>query len=328
MTPRIPPHPTPAHLVHPPQPQPATPMPTQPSRHHPVRALLTFLLGLTTAMADPTSPTNSGHREPALRLTESFERVAKAVRQLPDQTPFGYDAGVSILSTVLTPGAEARVTHSLRAGRRYLLIGGADALTSDMDIAILDVQGRPLAEDRLVDATPRTSFTARTTGPHIIKISAFGPHPACCTLVVLADDGIRLPANRLDEALAGVLSAGQSAGQSSPARIAFRPEPAGWILWGGVCGPEQSLGIPQIPLGVGLRTFVGAGDSQCQEIEFLIFNNRAAIVARATPDNATPVVSTKAQGPLEARLQLRSVRSNGPSLVLAALLDQRPGRLD
>ncbi|MFM7101652.1 MAG: hypothetical protein ACKO3N_10835 [Verrucomicrobiota bacterium] len=306
-------------------------MPTSPSRHRPIPALLTLLsllLSRTPATADPTRPADSCNWESARRLTESVGRVVRAVGQLPQQNPFGYDAGVSILSTFLAPGGEARVTHPFRAGRRYLLIGGADAQTSDMDIVILDAQGRPLAEDRLVDATPRMTYRAQSTGPHTIKISAFGTRPACCTLVVLAEDGIRLPASHLSEALDGVLQGCQAVGQSAPVRIAFRPEPAGWILWGGVCRPKQGLEIPGVQLGVGRRAVVGAGDSQARQIDLCVLTPREEVLARGAQDTATPVVPLKTQAPLEARLQLRSVHESSPSLVLAAILNLHPGPLD
>lgn len=84
----------------------------------------------------------------------------------------------------LGDGASERYTLQLQAGRDYVIHGVCDADCSDLDLKILDENGRMISEDASTDDQPVVTVTPRWTGRFELEVAMFACAEAPCYYAV------------------------------------------------------------------------------------------------------------------------------------------------
>ncbi|GEM_PF-1185445 len=287
------------------------------------RIACTTLLAATTLV-----PAFADGWGPGVRMTESVARLMDSARLLGDRTSFGYDGNISILSAFLRTDAEVKLTRHFNAGTRYLVLGGGDNQAGDLDIQVLDSDGRMVAEDRLTDAAPVVDFTPTRSGTYTLRVHLYSGKPSFCTVAILRDGGFTVPVNNVVTALHGLILRCNAVDRMTPTDVTFHDAPNSWAMVGGAFAPGEAQSITHMNLGTGKRVMLSSADSNAIDIDLHVLNEKGEVRAKDEDADPNPIVSVTVNNATDAGLKISNVRSNGRSLVLTAFLDVATARLD
>jgi hypothetical protein len=257
-------------------------------------------------------------------LAQALGNVGDVVRTISDKTSFGYDGGVAILGAYVRSGQTVKLNRWLEANESYAFLGHGDRDTLDVDIELQDLDGNRIASDSRSQTLALVEFKPKQAGKYTIalKLSKCQQSWSFCAMAILKDHGWKVPDKNLVDAAGGCLRQCNKVAQVF-GRIRFIEEPNQWTLFGGVVEQGDDISLGNMTLGSGQRRFVGAADSHAQDIDlFLTPNESQWILGKDDRDDALPTFAYPTHGQGRYDLHLKNARSNGASIMFAAVLAQ------
>ncbi len=135
--------------------------------------VLAALAGLLTLLPARRAEAQ-GHRQVVVAQLDTVTVVKGRDGFRADPAPAGRDAVIGMLRG----GGSVILELRLQAGKQYFIAAGCDTDCSDLDLRALSSDGQTvLDEDVGDDDVPIVSFTARTSGPHLLSVMM----PSCST---------------------------------------------------------------------------------------------------------------------------------------------------
>jgi len=202
----------------------------------------------------------------------------------------GFDDGISILGTLVRPGASSTVVRHLTAGTTYYFVAGGDNDAQDVDLAVKDMNGRTLASDVLADAEPVVEFTPRQSGKYQVVLSLpRSSGDAFLVVAILRAGGWTMPVDRMVLATAKLVRAGSHLAERRAA--GFLHERNQWAVWGGVVAADDSFELTSVTMGSGARVVVAASDSHDGDIDLFVSRSAGPIVEKDDAQDADAVVT-------------------------------------
>ena len=285
------------------QPPPEAPMPAAPPAPAPA----------------PTPPPARGEFQPGVPMAAAVARVLGGAVAAEQKTNLGFDWGVTFMGALLQPKSFINWRMQLEAGMRYAFLGGGDNNAVDVDLAVVDAEGRILARDQLADAKPVVAFTPSQTGVYIVRMTLTqAPRPSFCALAILRQGGFTVPVKNLTTSLQKIMAAGRLASQRASVR--FHEEPNQWALFGAVLRPGDTTTVSGLkPRGAAARL----RDRRRRQRQGP--RHGAARRERERGEEGRQArLGRRRRGPdrdASYQLAITNVDSTGPALVTAVILD-------
>ncbi|HKI19611.1 MAG TPA: hypothetical protein VKA15_17120 [Isosphaeraceae bacterium] len=254
-------------------------------------------------------------------MTQAVGRVMGSARAISDRTVFGYAEGTSIMAAFLRPGADIAFTRPLYRGQEYVILGGGDQDVQDLDVEISDPDGRVIARDTRDDAAPIVRFVAPRDGSYTIRQRLCEARSSSfCVVAVLRARGFDVPVSNLTNATVNLMELCSRVSQNRGGRVVFQDADNQWAIFGAVLQNGEERTITNLALGQGRRVLVAAGDNNARDIDLFVLDRNGDIAARDTAEDATPIADVTVSGNSLAGVRFQNVNSQGPALVLAAIL--------
>jgi hypothetical protein len=259
---------------------------------------------------------------PGERMTEAGGRVMGTVRGLSDVSKFGYDGNITVMAAFIQPGKTTSMERQLTRGEEYMILGGGDDQTEDLDIEVVDVAtDRVIAKDDETDASPTVRFTAPKSGKYKLRLTLFKAKRGCfACMVVLRKGGFDVPKENLVKATARLIGLCNLVDSKIKGDVTFHDPANQWALYGGIFEKGESLSITNLNMGNGRRVIVAAGDDNTKDIDLFLMDRNGKVLVKDEDDDPTPVLQWRTNNREAYGLKIKNA-AGGRSLILAAVLD-------
>lgn len=211
------------------------------------------LIGIVSAglASSRTSKTREDWK-PGVHMMEAVEHVLHCYDAHGKDSDFGLDQGAnpksSVVSNVIfgafiSKGKSQSWSRDFQANQEYLIVGGGDSDVKDVDIVIIDANGKEIAKDEEEDAEPYVKFRVPTKGRYTIKLTLEDSSGTAdfCTMAVLQKGGWDVDFHELKDAVKNVLDdCAKQNENNSPEGINFYDK--SFCFFGTVLGKGQSHG--------------------------------------------------------------------------------------
>jgi hypothetical protein len=277
-----------------------------------------FLLVGSTGAA----PAADDEWTPGTYMTQALVRVMGGVRGVTEKTKYGLDDGSScLMGGLMKVGGSASSSFPLLAGESYAFLGGGDDDTKDLDIYVLNAQDKIVARDVDNDATPVVEFTPKAAGNYrvVLKLADGASKDSFCAFATLRAGGFDVPTQNLATSaerlmqLCGVIA-------EKTGGAGFLNTEGEWSLVGTILKQGESLTQSGIDLPAGNHAFTAVGDTQAKDVDLTLLAGNKQL-AEDTDDDPNPVLLYEGSGAVS--LKITNVKSGGPSLTLAAVLNTK-----
>jgi hypothetical protein len=284
---------------------------------------------MTPAFADaPTSapPARADDRAfgPGAAMMQAIGKVVRAGNTVTQRygSRIGWHDGVAVLGAFVQPGRSSSFRFPLRAGEVYSFIGGGDDDARDVDITVTDDTGRSVATDTDTSADPVVVFRAPRDGAYTVKLELYdAPVASFLALAVLTDSPNRYTVP-IDIVVSAMTKSLVQAAYLDRSRGGARYHDADnqWAIFGQVLRQGESMRISNLTMDGRNHTIVAAGDETAQDIDLFVRRSGRLIGADEDKDPIPMVTQwTTAGGGYE--IEVKNVRSGGPSLVVATIIE-------
>jgi hypothetical protein len=241
-------------------------------------------------------------------------------KTIEDQSDYGF-CDTCYLAAYIRPSGHSWITMELEGGRGYLF-GGAVGEGNDLDILIENSSGTEVARDTKTDNVPIVEFTPSVTGRYKVKLKLYSASGGrFCSMVLMQKGGWSLPITNLSRA--GDVMLDRCRNVANQASACFLEEPGEWAVIGSVLNSGSVASFSDMRLGGGRRVMVAAGDSKMRDLDLGLFEDRDGgqpLDTDTLPDD-NPVLEARTNSNDRYRLMIENSSSNGPSIVMTAILD-------
>ncbi|HRE88020.1 MAG TPA: hypothetical protein PK095_02680 [Myxococcota bacterium] len=286
-------------------------------------ALSGIALLLTSALAPPAFANAS---RPERQLREATERVIDKAREVVAISSYGFDdTGDCFLGAWLRAGKSASMSQVFEGGREYLLIGGGTDETRDLDIKILDDEGKVVAADTASDATPIVRFTPASRGKYTIRLEMHATnlrHGDFGVLAILRDGAYVVPMRDFESSFGGLFESIRFAASTiDSANLYFQDAEGEWCLYGRLLAKSQRVTWSGLDFDEDQRYLVlVSADSAARDVDVVVTDRSGREVASDTDPDARPVAMFQPRATETHRVQLRLEDSDGLALVAMVVL--------
>jgi type 1 fimbria pilin len=256
-------------------------------------------------------------------MTQAVVRIMGSVRAITDETEYGYDgADTCFMAGLCQVRQSITITRKFLPGERYALIGGGDDDAKDVDISILDESGNEIEKDTETDATPVVLFSPTVEAHYTIRLTLYDSiesRSSFVALAVMAAGGYDVPVDNLVKAAGGLIeNCGVIAQEVGKAY--FLESPNQVAVWGCLLAKNETLTLTQLNMGSGNRVITAAADTQAKDIDIYLLDGKQQQLKADTEADANPLVIYQSDASASYGVKVSNAESNGPSLVMAAIL--------
>jgi hypothetical protein len=261
-------------------------------------------------------------------LTEAVTRVTN-LAGIAKLGNYGYNHDISILAGWVQKGGSLSFNLQLDAGAEYLFLAGGDNDAIDVDLEILDKNGKVVASDMRPDPEAIVTFRPRDTGRYTLRLILDRSQknvPCVCVATILKKGGWNVPFGNLDKATGNLTKlladVDRAIAQKANKRLDLRNANNQWAVFGAVLPQGQQTTVTHMTLGQGDRLFVGVGDGNASHLDLFLLDSKNKQIKGPQGQLDTPfIVYRPGTGTHGLRIQNRS--SFGPTLVMMAVMDVR-----
>jgi hypothetical protein len=257
---------------------------------------------------------------------QAVRKVLGATTKVVKQSPFNFDAGVCFGIAVLSRGGFIQTPYPLQRGVRYLFIGGGDINAQDINLAVLDANGKTVAGDSAPDAIPVVFFTPKYTGNYrlTMRLKKSKTTTSFCSIVVMRKTGgYALPVSSIRDAISPSESLPPEADQLANL-LRFHRLRNQWAAFGAVLKQGDTTVIPGLKFETGRHVFISGSDGRSTDVDLYLLNGAGQKLAESTRDGNAGAFLHETSGAQTYQLALANRRSQGASLVFLIALDVSP----
>ncbi|MDI1448768.1 hypothetical protein [Polyangium sp. 6x1] len=267
---------------------------------------------------------------PGRFMTQAVGRVTGAAQRFEQQSRFGFDEDAScVLGAFLENGREVSVTRPLRAGVRYVILGGGSDGVEDLDLAVESPEGKSVAADTMDDAQPVVELTPKADGKYRIRLgnAKKGEGGGFGVVAIMREGGLSIPVRRFVESFGRTLSNAAQASHLVARRmkgsqgLAFHAD-GEWSFFGTILAEEENIRTGGLELEAPLSVILAGADGQADDVNLEVLDATTnAIAGSDEADDAAPVVVIEPTKGHTYKVSVSNVKGRGTSLVTMLVLD-------
>lgn len=227
----------------------------------------------------------------------------------------GLDEGWCLGGSSMTEGEKSSYTREFSAGVTYEIAASGDRDVLDLDLRILDEDGRVVVEDTSSSKDARVTFRPRRSGKYTIELHLADAkaRSLCYFLVETPGRGWNVPERDIGTALRRLAAVSTACGA-----VGFEPLPARFFGFVMERGEKQSMTMNGIRRGEYI--VVAVADNAADDLDLTV-KQQGQVLRRDTADDANPMCVISADsGALEAEVSY--VSGSGAALVIMALYER------
>ncbi len=291
----------------------------------------------TPAPAPTTRPTPSPEPPPAANgtwmpgkfMSEAVGLVAGAAQRLETSSSYGFSVEHSaILGAYIRQGQNISMRQSFSKAHEYVLLGGGSSGAVDVDLAILDANGLPVAADISADPTPVVKFRPKTDGVYEIRLvlSRSQTGGNFVAVATMRTGGYSVPRDSIvasfSKALSGATRVANNPSVRARGGLVFH-EQKNWSFYATVLKPKEKTAFSGLSFVKSPTIVLAGGDDHSTNIDLAIedLNSQAMVAKDIAPDPMPLVVLNQVDPSHRYRVHVENVAGNGPSLVTMLVLD-------
>lgn len=277
-----------------------------------------------------TSALPAAEWPPGKYMTQALAEMMVLVRTVTDDTEFGYDSGICLIGVYMLPGQTHTFSARFLAGTEYAVIAGGDEDCTDIDLAVLDANGRVLDSDDRTERLAIARFTPGVNTDGTIQVRLKGARrDAFVTYAIMKAGGYNVPKENLiaagDRFLGMANRASELAQQDRQfARfLAERNQPA---VFGAILTTRNDwVQVQSLTLGDYPCVMAAAGDTQVEDIDMLLMDAADNVLANDLEKDATPVIQFQPQRRERYTIRVQnSAENDKATFIVFGVLQMRP----
>lgn len=264
---------------------------------------------------------------PGKYMLQAVGRVADAAHNLESKTNFGFDIDhACLLGAYLHTGKHIDIVQTFKAGRQYVLLGGGSENAVDVDLGILDSNGRLLVADTDDDPSPLVKFKPLRDGEYTIRLALEKSKSSgnFVALAVMHEGGYSIPPKNMVASIGRAVMSAAAVSKKLGAKgndLVFH-ESNNWALYGTVLKPQEVSSFGGITLVTTPTIALAGADDQGTNIDmYLKDQGTGAIVAKDSEPDATPALVISPRAGARYSLSVANAARQGTTLATALLLD-------
>lgn len=227
----------------------------------------------------------------------------------------GLDEGWSLGGSSLREGEKATYTREFYAGVTYVIAASGDKDARDVDLRILDRDGRVVVDDTSSSKDASVTFRPKNTGRYTIELhlAEASARALCYFIIETPGRGWNVPERDIETALSRLGAASTLTGLAG-----FEPLPARFFGFVMKRGEKQSMNMSGIRQGDYMA--VAVADDEADDLDLKVMQD-GRVLKRDIETDAFPVCIFGADsGSVEMEVSYES--GSGPALVLMALYEK------
>jgi hypothetical protein len=230
-------------------------------------------------------------------------------------------AGTSVAASFVNPGRGASLRLPLRSDETYAFVGAGDDDAADVDIILRDHRGDVVAYDEDVDATPFLVYRPRRSGDYTLTLELHAARVrSFVALAILTDGtGYSVPLSSMATALRGSLMQAEVVARAQPGTH-YHHQDNHWAILGQVLPQGGSMQITNLTMEDEQHVIVAAGDAAAQDLDIFVRKAGRLIASNEDPE-ALPWVIVRTRAASDYEVEVRNVRSSGPTLVVMSMIE-------
>jgi hypothetical protein len=265
---------------------------------------------------------------PGKYMSQAVGLVADAARKLETNTSFGFDIDhACLLGAFVRTGANIDMTQTFSARRQYVLLGGGGEDAADIDLGILDANGKVLAADTDDDATPIVRFTPPQDGSYTIRLALpkSGSGGEFMAVAIMHEGGYSIPDTKIVQSFGRALSNAATASRNVRSRgnggLIFH-EQGNWSFYGTVLKPGEQSTFSGFTLTTDPTVVLASADDSGQNLDLQVNEaGSGSVVAKDTDPDATPLVVVHPVADRRYKVSISNSAPQGTTLATVLVLD-------
>ncbi len=267
---------------------------------------------------------------PGYYMAQSLDTCFNAADRFLGETEYGYAPQISLVGTYMSQGDVYPMLKNFERNGNYVIIAAGDEDATDVDIRVLDGNGNVLAEDMETDSLAVIEFNVDRDGQYRIEAELFeAEQPSFVSFVILQEGGWYVPRREFDiakETMFGMCAGANDGAEDNGLFVQFNDTPGQATIFGGLLGGEEGTMLTNLRFGDGDVLIVAAGDSDVEDIDLTLLDDRdQELTADQLPD-AKPVLThtTSSQERYKVDISSEATQDSVPTYCIVGLLLVRP----
>lgn len=289
-------------------------------------ALRIAALAAAVGLALPAGPSAAQDNTwvPGRRFEESSNRVLASIERGNKNNAYGYVNGICFLSGYFKKGQELKFFREFEAGVKYAVVGGGDNGTRNLDLFILDEDGREVVKDVLEDNVPIVEFTPDRKSRYTIRMvmQDGAPGGGMGTLGILQRGGYDVPGKNQVLAFNGLIDEANKVDRSVKEVVDFSKGPGQWGVFGSIIPSGADLTISGLTPGGGSRFWVCGADQTTKDVDLFLYDQTGRLLKKDDRvDPPFPRLDFRTNPDESYAVKVKNVQSARPSLILVGTLE-------
>jgi len=265
------------------------------------------------------APATTSVWRPGVFMQQALHNLVRPSLKLMNDSSFGFEGGTTIIGAFLHEGKQRIFRRNLEGGKEYVFIGAAGNQANDIDLHVIDENGKRLAGDTDDDGLPVVKFKPPKTGSYGILIgSAKGT--GFIAFSTMCDGCLQIPPKRIDDAVLGITrqagrlsNALMKAGQSG---LVFSEQD--WAFFSTVLdkGEQATFGVDM----AGQHVFMASGDESTVDIDLVLADASGKVLREDKEKDAVPGFRHTIANKGRYQLVVQAPDTKGKSLVSLLVL--------
>ena len=265
---------------------------------------------------------------PGKFMVQAFSRVSAAAQRAQQTTAYGFESnGAAVLGAFLKRGHTISMARPLEGGVKYIIIGGGSDSVTDLDLEVVDSNGRRVGHDTGPDAIPIADFKAPQDGEYTINLRLSGSKALgsfTAITIMRASDGYNVPVKNLASSFGSALAlaaiANDKVVKKGAGSLVYHAD-GDWCVYGVVLKQSQSITFHGVDVNNPTSLIVGGTDGTATDFDLRALDASKGVIASDTGSDNTPMLLFQPASGDSYAIEASTERSPGPSLVTVMVLD-------
>ena len=220
-------------------------------------------------------------------LSQAMTAVVEGSKDAIATTDVGFKPGISVLGAYVRAGDKVKFSSTFEGGRRYIVAAGGNDSAEDIDVAILDEDGKTLAKDDTTDAYAVAAMDSTEKQKVSYVVTNSGSKAAfVCVAVLTNKQGWAVHSDNLSAVISRCKKLSDFTKKEG---YRFYTHKGSWCLFGGLVEQGKSMKTVKLAITAGDHAVIGFSDDQAEVLNLALTNEDGDAIGGDTSKDNFPV---------------------------------------